>query len=117
MPTTSTPDQRLAELRKNYLQSIENLESDLSDSKSDEEASKILANVGAARDALLEAIRAGLAANNAAIETAHKALVTGNHAVEAARKADEKLVALLKKLASATSAATNLAKALTKGKK
>ena len=113
----STTDQRLAELRKNYLQAIEHREADLADSKSDEEAFKVLANVGAARDALLAAIRAGLTGNAAAIESAYKALATGNQVIEAARKAQEKLTSLLKKLAGTTSAATDLAKALGKQNK
>lgn len=112
----STADQRLMELRKNYLQAIENRETDLSDSKSEAEAFKVLSNVNAARDALLMAIRAGLSGNAAQIENAYKALVAGNNAVESARKAQEKLSALLRKLSGATSAATDLTKALAKKK-
>jgi hypothetical protein len=113
----STADQRLTELRRNYLQAIENRAEDLADSKSKEEAIKIINNVNAARDALLEAIEAGLSGNAAAIEAAYKALAAGNQEIEAARKAQEKLVSMLKKLAGATSAATGLAKALGKANK
>ncbi len=113
----SSASDRQAELRKNYLQAIENRESDLADTKSDEEAFVVLANVSAARDALLRSVRAGLSSNADQIEKAFKALQAANQNVEEGRRRAEKLVVLLNKLTSATSSAADLAKALERAKK
>ncbi len=115
--TTSTGDERQEELRRNYLQAIENRHGDLADAKSDDEAFAVLDNITKAGNALMKSIKEGLEGNAPAIETVFKDLKSANDLVETGRKNAEKLASLFGKMKTATDSATGLATALEKAAK
>lgn len=107
----STPDDRLALIKQNYTDALDNEPHDLARATTPEQITTIQANVATARQTYYAAEAAALTQSGNAVEEAYQAAKAAQDSVSSARNQAAAIPTLISKLSSATQSASDLLKA------